>query len=337
MKRQHQSPPESERRRFLKDALVGGAAVFLGPTGIPGAARAEVSRAIGSGEQACRQAGNCLEVGEWDGAIGWNWGGKDRCDATDPRCGPDGRLRESGEIVGKAVPNPSGSAITHVATIQLDVGRDETGLLKIGLYGDDCPGSVAQFLDLLSPTGFTTLTSTENLMGTQTSPVSLASGGVVDAVTPSLLVDFGVPSQANAYGRSRGIARIPDSFVPLPKPSPKFVANDSVVRPHDVAGLVSVPGKGIGYGGSGFESDDEAFESSFLITADAAPALDKQNRRVIGQILDPASMAFLERLSSLPTKKGLKGVIPGQTTGPPLLKVVVRDVAVAEVTGAPSA
>jgi hypothetical protein len=39
-------------------------------------------------------------------------------------------------------------------------------------------------------------------------------------------------------------------------------------------------------------------------------------------------MAFLARLALLPTNKGIKGIIPGQDGGPPLIKVVVNDVEV---------
>ena len=41
-----------------------------------------VERAVGAAEKSCREAGNCLENFDLDGAVGWNWGGKDRCDAT---------------------------------------------------------------------------------------------------------------------------------------------------------------------------------------------------------------------------------------------------------------
>jgi hypothetical protein len=54
--------------------------------------------------------------------------------------------------------------------------------------------------------------------------------------------------------------------------------------------------------------------------------MDREGRKVIGQIIDPESMAFLTRLANLPTNKGLKGIIPGQDFGPPLLKTVVRGV-----------
>jgi hypothetical protein len=54
--------------------------------------------------------------------------------------------------------------------------------------------------------------------------------------------------------------------------------------------------------------------------------MDKEGRKVIGQIVDAESMAFLTRVANLPTNKGLKGIIPGQDFGPPLLKTVVRSV-----------
>lgn len=313
------------RRRSFVHSILTGAALLL-----PSSSNAEVVRAVGSGEIECRAKGNCLETGEWDGAIGWGWGGKDRCDPSDPKCGPDGRLRES--IVGKPVPQDV-SEITHVVGMRIEVGRGEVGVLKLGLYGADCPGSVGELVDFFT-SGLQTIDINQASLGSVSSPASLNVGGVVDSITPGLTVDFGVPSQANAYGRSRGLSKT-DGFVPQPKPKASIVAEDKVVRSHDAAGLVSVGSKGLGYGGTGFESDDEAFESSFLITASAVPALDK-NRRVAGQVLDAESMAFLERLASLPTKKGIKGVIPGQTTGPPLLKVAVREIVVSKVTGGPS-
>lgn len=41
-----------------------------------------IERAVGEAEKTCREKGNCLEKFDIDGAVGWNWGGKDRCDAT---------------------------------------------------------------------------------------------------------------------------------------------------------------------------------------------------------------------------------------------------------------
>ena len=288
-----------------------------------------MTRAIGA-EIDCRAQGNCLETGQLDGAVGWNWGGKDRCDAADPRCGPDGKLGDLPR--GKPIPAVT-NKITHVAELIIDIGREELGgVLHLGFYGDDCPGSVKQMLLFLS-SGIATTSKLafENGMGIKSSPVSLLQGGKVPDIVPGKLVDFGVPSQEYAYSRARGLRSAGDDFVPQPRPSQDDTKDDAFVRQHDCAGLVTVPSKGIGYGGSGFEPEDEAFESAFQITADAVPALDKGRGRVIGQVIDEPSMAFLARLASLPTKKGIKGVIPGQNSGPPLLKVTIYDVSVEKV------
>lgn len=66
---------------------------------------------------------------------------------------------------------------------------------------------------------------------------------------------------------------------------------------------------------------------AFQITTTASSSAAKTSSNiVIGQVYDDASMSFLQRLGNLPTNKGLKGVIPGQDSGPPLLKVYVRNV-----------
>lgn len=331
-------PPFVPRRSFLNALMVGGSVAVIGTT--PLASQAAASRAIGSAEAACQEAGNCLEKGDWDGAVGWKWGAADRCDAADPLCGADGKLRDENEINGKPVPpTPSGTTITHTVAIQLNVGRQESGVLKLGLYGEDCPTLVQQLIDFLSPTGLTVVNenSRSNSMGKISSPVSLTTGGILDLIAPGLTVDFGVPSQAIAYARNKGMTKAEDNFAPQQRPKGIDFSSDKTVRLHDVAGLVSVAGNGLGYGGTGFESDDETFESSFLITNSAVPSLDKAKtgaRRVVGQVMDAQSMAFLERLASLPTKKGFKGVIPGQTSGPPLIKVTVADVQVSAVGGA---
>ena len=76
------------------------------------------------------------------------------------------------------------------------------------------------------------------------------------------------------------------------------------------------------------EKDDEAFASAFEITAANVPIMDKEGRKVIGQLMDEASMTLLARLASLPTKKGLKGIVPGQNAGPPLVKVIVSSTSI---------
>ena len=305
---------------------------------IPIPSKAVVQQAVGSGEVNCRAKNNCLELGELDGAIGWGWGGKDRCDPNNPRCGTDGKLRET-DIVGQPVPkvptiiSTTGDSVpirfTHIAAIQIEIGRGEVGVLKMGLYGNEFPENVQQFVNFLSETGFQT-SSDASTFGRQQPPVTLRRGGIVTSIVPTKVIELGVPVQSMAYARSLGRSKVDETFVPQPRPK-DVIPTTKPLRTHECAGLISMPKKGLGYGGTGFESDDECYESAFLITANPVPTLDK-DQLVIGQILDADSMAFVERLANIPTKRGIRGVIPGQTSGPPLPKVVIREVQVAPLS-----
>lgn len=322
----------SGRRQFSEDlaTLLAGAAAVTS-SGLPLLAApsvARATRAVGGAEEDCRAAGNCLEKLEIDGALGWSWGAKDRCDASDPLCGSDGRLLEA-PPKGEAVPDTLGLAVTHVAEVTLTIGRNERAVLRLGLYGRDAPESVQQFLQFLTSGGLKTTSDLvfENGMGVLAVPVSMTRGGTLGQIVPGLRLAFGIPLQSAAFARSRGLSSAGDNFVPQPRP--RELTDVPVLRPHDAAGLVSVPAKGIGYGGTGFESVDECYESAFEIIAAPQPSMDtRENRRVIGQVMDHESMATLARLASLPTKKGFRGVIPGQNSGPPLLRVLLTDVEV---------
>jgi len=254
---------------------------------------------------------------------------EERCDASDFRCGPDGKL---GELpTGKPIPKVT-NRITHVVQIIVDIGErsEEAALFRFGLYGDDCPGSVKQMLQFLT-NGISSMDAStlENSIGIQSEPVSLLDGGVVPTICSGTGIDFGVPYQSKAYAKSRGLRTAGPSFVPQTRPP--SLENESFPRPHDVAGLVSIPEKGIGYGVPVGTDDDEAYSNAFTITADAAPGMDKIKRRVIGQVIDEPSMKFLARLSYLPIQKEKSGLLPGTTSGPPLLKVRVRDIGVQKV------
>mmetsp|Transcript_9199 Transcript_9199/g.19940 ORF Transcript_9199/g.19940 Transcript_9199/m.19940 type:complete len:369 (-) Transcript_9199:1749-2855(-) len=315
----------SSRRGFVEGLAIATATALILPE------QAHATRAVGGAEIECRAAGNCLEKLELDGALGWNWGAKDRCDATDPNCGSNGRVRDS-PLVGEKVPDRMGYSITHVVQMSLAIGRsNEDCIVRMGLYGNDVAASVEELVNLLSPTGLKTTSDLvfESGMGVAAIPVSLTRGGILAQIVPGQRLDFGIPLQSAAYARSKGMANAGDNFVSQPRP--RELKDVPVLRKHDAAGLVSIPAKGIGYGGSGYELDDACFESSFQITASATPGMDKENRRVIGQLLDDESMENLARLVSLPTKKGFRGVIPGQNSGPPLIKVVLADIQVGKV------
>lgn len=255
----------------------------------------------------------------------------ERCDPGDPRCGADGKLRETGPL-GNPVPRVT-NRITHVVQLVIDVGerREEVGFLRFGLYGDDCPESVKSMLRLLTSgiTGVVDEKAIENSIGAKSSPVSLLQGGVVPAICPGRGVEFGVPSQTKAFARVVGLRDVGE-FVPQNRPVP--TGNEAGVRKHDVAGLISIPEKGIGFGSSG--DVDEAYASAFLVTADDTTSAlydQKIRRRVIGQVIDDESMQFLARLASLPIQKKLRS---GSDKGPPLLKVTVLDTGVQKVGGA---
>lgn len=237
----------SRRRKMLIGSLVGGAALIGG-----GAESAlAVERAVGAYEKSCRDAGDCLERGDLDGAVGWNWGGRDRCDATDPKCGPNGVLLD--EVPqGDAVPATT-EKVTCLVAITVSVGREETGTLKFGLYGDATPQSVQQLVDFLSAKGLTTAARN---FGALTEPVGLQVGGLVTGISPGQRIQFGIPSQAAAYARSMGLAKAGDTFEPMPRPEVELTSEKSV-RPHDCAGLMSIPGGGLGYANNGAE--DEAY------------------------------------------------------------------------------
>eukprot|EP00978_Attheya_sp_CCMP212_P020636 scaffold59264_cov43-Attheya_sp.AAC.1 len=326
-----------DRRDFLSVAkTVAGAAMMVASNSA--VANAEVMRAVGSAEKSCREEGNCLEKGDWDGAVGWNWGGADRCDATDPRCGPDGQLRDA-PLEGAPVPtitvDDATLLITHVVTMQLSIGKGEKVDVQMGLYGQACPVSVQQMVDFCTPN--VGLVTNSRLMldagyGIVSTPVTLTKSGALNESYPGQLLDFGVASQSIAYAKAVNKAKAGNDFLPQRRPDSQTIASEASPRPHNVAGLISVAHNGIGYGGTGFESEDEAFASSFQITATAMPSMDKAGRRVIGQLMTADSMATLARLSSSPTNRGLKGIIPGQNMGPPLIKVTVNKLSIASLS-----
>lgn len=243
--------------RFRRNLLVGSLLVvpnlFLVA---PGQDALAVERAVGAAEKACREAGNCLELGDLDAAVGWTWGGKDRCDATDPKCGPNGILLES-VPTGEPIPTVT-NKITHQVELTLIIGKGETGTLKLGLYGEETPQSVQQLLAFLSPNGLVTTTRSllDERYGSISQGVSLLTGGLLTGIAPSQRLLFGVPSQSAAYARSNGLSKAGDNFLPQPRPLEQL-AYEASVRLHDCAGLVSIPGGGLGFANNG--KDDEAY------------------------------------------------------------------------------
>jgi hypothetical protein len=252
-------------------------------------------------------------------------------DRTDPRCKTDGKLSDeplSGQAVPKLIDNNGNPLkITNIIDVDISIGRAEKGTLRIGLYGETCPNSVAQLLDIFGGGLLTTSKiMLEDGLGVETTPVSLLKGGNLQVIYPETKLDFGIASQAIGYAKMKGLSKAPESFLPQPRPNKEGIMEENSARSHDAAGLLSIAKSGLGYGGSGLESEDEAFASSFQIISTSVPNMDKDSRKVVGQLVDDDSMQFLQRLTSLPTIKGLKGVLPGQNAGPPLIKVSITSV-----------
>lgn len=184
----------SSRRGFVGGVASAATAALLLPE------QAHATRAVGGAEIECRAAGNCLEKLELDGALGWNWGAKDRCDATDPNCGSDGQLRDA-PLVGETVPDPMGYSITHVVQMSLAIGRsDEDCVIRMGLYGNDVAASVEEFLKLVGTPGLRTMSdlALQNGMGVDAIPVSLTRGGILAQIVPGQRLDFGILLQSAA-------------------------------------------------------------------------------------------------------------------------------------------
>lgn len=244
------TPSLPDRRKVV---LSGGWLTSMVVASSPATA---VERAVGAAEKKCREEGNCLELGDLDGAVGWNWGAKERCDATDPKCGVNGVLAE--ELAGAAVPEPT-AKITHRVQLSISIGRKEEGILNLGLYGEASPLSVSQLLEFLSPEGLWTLKN-EDL----SQAVALGYGlGAVTEIIPQQQISLGLSSQATAYAKTHGVSSAGSDFVAQPRPP--SVESEKTVRAHDQAGLVSIAIKGVGYTNT-FCDNDEAFANGEFLT-----------------------------------------------------------------------
>ena len=107
------------------------------------------------------------------------------------------------------------------------------------------------------------------LFGYTSRGVSLQNGGFVTNIIPSERIQFGIPSQSAAYARFLGVSKAGDSFVPQPRPNKDALQQEtSSIRPHDCAGLLSIPGTGLGYAKEGTtivgKNDDEAFANGTM-------------------------------------------------------------------------
>ena len=290
---------------------------------MPGASNA-AERAVGSVEAKCREEGNCLEIGELDGALGWSWGGKDRCDAfTDETCGVNGQIVADLNIA--PVPSIEAGTITDTIAIEFQLGKTsqkQSFVMNVGLY-DANPEASSVLLNLCSSDGLVTMTPEQmQYDGFEfiTSSVSFNRGAaILSKIEPLQQITIGIPSQSAAYAKfvNRNLSRSAIPFQPQPKPKP-FSSSSFYTETTLPPGMMILSKQNN-------SNDDEAFAYYLTITA-SSTKYDKNSMLVIGQIADESSMKLLARLASLPTQKGLKGIIPGQNAGPPLVPVRVTSI-----------
>ena len=242
-------------------------------------------------------------------ALGITWGGRDRCDASDPLCGPDGKLR--GELPPPAPPPalPATAKVTDIVELDVRIGKQSAGTISIGLFGEASPENVRQVVLLCEnryrskptdyPTGLTWGTATR-----------------VDQEDHSVSLGLARDDQAAAYARRLDLRKAPDDFQPADPPDQNEEDNELT---ENIAGMVSVS-KG------GLSRDLELVLSS----ANSEPQADgfgalmeamKPKKVVVGAVLNSESMAILARLSSLPVQR-YAGGLPGRN-GKPMLRVYI--------------
>jgi hypothetical protein len=270
--------------------------------------------AIGSAERSCRERGDCWERGDWDGALGYNWGGRDRCDAGDPKCGSGGQA-----VKVELPPAPvSTERTTHRVVLSGVAGGGDRRFrfqLPLVLYGDAHPVLVSQLLESVQG-GF------RGQDRAASAPVRLSGGsGAVTNISPGGTFSVGVPSQRLAFLRENGLRKDP-SFVPVARPPSQ---PSSPRGPESVApGSVLMDARGLGYLISG--EVDTAFAALFEVAGPRAEG--GGGTMCVGRVDD---MQVYARLSSTAVNKKIWGVIGEVRGGPPLLPVRIDSVEVAAI------
>ncbi|CAM9318442.1 unnamed protein product [Chrysoparadoxa australica] len=176
------------------------------------------------------QVSGAAEVPEsWpdlDGAIGWNWGGKDRCLPEDEACLDNGQTAEDGAKEFAAAPAlPDGVTITDKVFMDISLGDKELGRITLGLYGGEAPTAAEQFKALCEGSFFIPSPSGFGKAG----PFGY-EGLAVDRVEPGKLVRFAKIRLPASVGR-----RDQRDFEFLPPTN-----EDISSLPHGVPGLLSV-------------------------------------------------------------------------------------------------
>merc|ERR1712157_75435 len=98
------------------------------------------------------------------------------------------------------VPDKLDLKITKIIEMEMRLGRGkdlEAGRIRFGLYGNNCPKSVEQFVQFVSTNGLTTDAELveRSYFDVLSSPLSFAKSGTLHYIYPNEKLDFGILSQ----------------------------------------------------------------------------------------------------------------------------------------------
>ena len=276
------APGAKSRRSWLSSAAAAtsAAATATGNAAAAPATDADVAAAdayspqgfLGNNDAAAQATGNVREGADLDAALGITWGGRDRCDAANPLCGPDGQLRKEAASAAPVPQLPAELKVTDEVEVDIQIGRTAVGTMRIGLFGEASPENVRNIL-LLCESRYRSKPSDYGTGGTNdtiashdpvfdhhhrqsiarrrphlTALPSTLTGwtwGTATYVENGRSVSLGVAreDQGPALARRRNLRKAPEDFQPAERPP----RNDDPVGEFDgsAAGFVSVPFGGL--------------------------------------------------------------------------------------------
>jgi len=265
-----QSRRTSSRSKDLRAMLIGRPALLRA---LAAALALGTERRAFAGERSTAQSvgidrGSLLadprDLGAANGIV---WGGRDRCDPTDPTCTAGG-VRSSLEVQPEP-PTPDGLQATDRILLSFSIAGESAGDVIFSLWGSAAPTAVATLVRLSKGTMANDRTE---------DPAGLERSFALRVVRDKAIVLGGLRQRGGSTilmaGKTRPVR------VPVAPPSWK----DTNGLSNDAAGVLSMR-----KGGESFE---------FTITPRANPALDKE-WLVVGKV--ESGMDVLERINILPT------------------------------------
>ena len=196
------------------------------------------------------------------------WGGRERCDPTDPDCTQGGVSIDS-DASQPAPETPAGLQVTDRVRLAISIAGEPAGDITLGMWRQAAPNAVDMFTRLSR--GVLTTAADEE-------PASLERSTALRVLRDQAIILGGLKKPGGSTRLVSGKTR-PQR---VPVAPPRY--DDSNSLSHNAPGWLSVK-----RGGGSFE---------FVLTPRANPSLDKE-WLVIGQV--ESGMELVERINTLPT------------------------------------